>query len=144
MKVKHDKLKQIEYNKITSILIAVQTWRILGIVFLLGVSNGILHPTFGIPAGVGDILVGITAIPLAYILRKEYTWSKYAILIWNILGIADLVMAVGLGIITARENNISTMSTFPWVLIPTVGVPISLILHVITLYRLRNTVFLTH
>src|SRR5919112_4778199 len=128
MKVKLDRLKQIEYNKITSLLIAVQTWRILGTAFLFGVSSGILHPTFGIPAGVGDILAGVTAIPLAYILRKGYRWSKYAILIWSILGIADLVMAVGLGIITARENSISTMSTFPWVLIPAVGVPISLIL----------------
>jgi hypothetical protein len=137
-----ERSKQIEYNKITSLIIAVQTWRILGVAFLLGVSGGILHPAFGIPAGVGDIMVGITAIPIAFILRKGYSWSKYVILFWNILGIADLVMAVSLGIITARENGIPTMSTFPWVLIPSIGVPISLILHGITLYRLRNTEFL--
>jgi hypothetical protein len=143
MKVKNDKIKQIEYNKITSILIAVQTWRILGIAFLFGVFGGILHPTFGITAGVGDILIGITAIPLAYTLIKKYTWCKYAILIWNMMGIADLLLAVSLGIITARENGISTMVTLPWVLIPTLGVPISLILHGLTLYRIRNTEILT-
>ncbi|MGH9987713.1 MAG: hypothetical protein ACRD8W_27540 [Nitrososphaeraceae archaeon] len=132
--------KQIQYNKTTSILVAVQTYRVLGFVFLWGVSMGILHPAFGIPAGVGDILVGMTAIPFAYFLRKGYSWSKYALVVWSVLGIADLAMAVSLSAIT---GGISTMSTFPWVLVPTVGVPLGLILHGITLYRLRNTEFPT-
>src|SRR5919202_962452 len=101
MNIKFEKSKQIKYNKITSLLIAVQTWRIIGISFLFGVSMNILSPAFGIPAGVGDILVGITAIPFAFFLKKGYKWSKYAILVWSVLGISDLVMAVSLGIITA-------------------------------------------
>jgi len=131
--------KQIQYNNTTSVLIAVQTWRLIGFAFLWGVSIGILHPAFGIPAGVGDILLGVTAIPFAYFLKKGYTWSKNAVVVWTVLGIADLIMAVSLGTIT----SISTMSTFPWVLIPTVGVPLALILHGITLYRLRHTEFAT-
>jgi hypothetical protein len=133
--------KQIQYNKTTSILVAVQTWRMIGIAFLWGVSVGILHPAFGIPAGVGDILVGVTAILFAYFLRKEFSWSKYTLIVWSVLGIADLVMAVSLGTITASEFGISTMNTFPWILVPTVGVPLALILHGITLYRLRHTEF---
>ena len=135
--------KQIEYNKTTSLLVAVQTWRIVGFAFLWGVSAGILHPAFGIPAGVGDILVGVTAIPFAFFLRKGFSWSKYALVVWSVLGIADLVMAVSLGTITASEFDIHTMNAFPWILIPTVGVPIALILHGITLYRLRHTEFAT-
>jgi hypothetical protein len=131
--------KQIQYNNTTSVLIAVQTWRLIGFAFLWGVSIGILHPAFGIPAGVGDILLGVTAIPFAYFLKKGFTWSKNAVVVWTVLGIADLIMAVSLGTIT----SISTMSTFPWVLIPTVGVPLALILHGITLYRLRHTEFAT-
>ena len=118
---------------------AVHTWRILGIAFIWGVSQGILHPAFGIPAGVGDILIGVTAIPFAYFLRKGFSWSKYALVVWSILGIADLVNAISLGLITSPEFGRSTMTTFPWVLVPTVGVPLALILHGITLYRLRNT-----
>jgi putative flippase GtrA len=129
--------KQTQYNNTTSVLIAVQTWRLIGFAFLWGVSMGILHPAFGIPAGVGDILLGVTAIPFAYFLKKGFTWSKYAVLVWTVLGIADLFMAVSLGTIT----SMSTMSKFPWVLIPTVGVPLALILHGITLYRLRHTEF---
>jgi hypothetical protein len=133
--------EQMQYNKITSLLVAVQTWRLIGFAFLWGVSVGILHPAFGIPAGVGDILLGVTAIPFAYFLKKRFTWSKYALVVWTVLGIADLVMAVSLGMITLSEFD--TMSTFPWVLIPTVGVPLALTLHGITLYRLRHTEFPT-
>ena len=132
--------QQTQYNKTTSILVAVHTWRILGVAFLWGVFQGILHPAFGIPAGVGDILVGVTAIPFAFFLRKGFSWSKYALVVWNVLGIADLVNAVSLGLITSPPGfGVSTMTTFPWILVPTVGVPFALILHGIILYRLRKT-----
>jgi hypothetical protein len=131
--------KQLQYNKTTSLLVAVHAWRVIGIVFLWGVSQGILPPAFGIPAGVGDVLIGVTAIPFAYFLRKGFGWSKYGLVVWSVLGIADLVNAVSLGLITASAFPGSTMTTFPWVLVPTVGVPLALILHGITLYRLRYT-----
>jgi hypothetical protein len=131
--------KQVQYNKTTSILVAVHTWRVLGLAFLWGVSQGILPPAFGIPAGVGDVMIGVTAIPFAYFLRRGYSWSKYALIIWSVLGIADLVNAVCLGLITAPIFPGSTMTTFPWILVPTVGVPLALLLHGITLYRLRYT-----
>jgi hypothetical protein len=131
--------KQIQYNKTTSILVAVHTWRVLGLAFLWGVSQGILPPAFGIPAGVGDVMIGLTAIPFAYFLRRGYSWSKYALIIWSVLGIADLVNAVSLGLITAPIFPSSTMTTFPWILVPTLGVPLALLLHGITLYRLRYT-----
>ena len=131
--------KQLQYNKTTSLLVAVHGWRVIGIAFLWGVSQGILPPAFGIPAGVGDVLIGVTAISFAYFLRKGFGWSKYALVVWSVLGIADLVNAVSLGLITASAFPGSTMTTFPWVLVPTVGVPLALILHGITLYRLRYT-----
>lgn len=139
MKPLCDGSKQTQYNNQTTfLLVAVHTWRILGIAFLWGVYQGILHPAFGIHAGVGDILIGVTAIPFAYFLMKGFSWSKYALVVWNVLGIADLVMAISLGLITSPRFGISTMTTLPWVLVPTVGVPLALILHGITLYRLRN------
>jgi hypothetical protein len=132
--------KQLQYNKITSLLIAVHTWRIGGIAFLWGMTQGLLDPAFAIPAGVGDILIGVTAIPFAIFLWKGYSWSKYAIVVWSVLGIVDLVNAVTLGVITNPDFRTSTMATFPWILIPTVAVPTALALHGIVLYRLRNWV----
>jgi hypothetical protein len=138
MKAVGDYSKQIQYNKITSLLIAVQTYRIGGIAFLWGMTQGILEPAFAIPAGVGDLLIGLTAIPFAIFLWKGYSWSKYSLVVWSVLGIADLVNAVTLGRITSPDFSSSTMATFPWILVPTVGVPLGLALHGITLYRLRK------
>ena len=132
--------KQLQYNKITSLIIAVHTWRVGGIAFLWGMTQGLLDPAFAIPAGVGDILIGVTAIPFAIFLWKGYSWSKYALVVWSVLGIADLVNAVTLGVITNPDFRTSTMATFPWILIPTVAVPTALALHGIVLYRLRNWV----
>lgn len=133
-----DYSKQKQYNRTTPLLIAAQTWRLFGIAFLWGMTQGLFDPVMAIPDGVGDILVGVTAIPFAIFLWKGYSWSKYALVVWNVLGIADLVMAVSLGYITSPDFGVSTMTTLPWVLIPTIAVPATLALHVITLYRLRN------
>jgi hypothetical protein len=130
--------KQTQYNKITSLLIAVQTYRIGGIAFLWGMTQGILDPAFAVPAGVGDLLIGLTAIPFAIFIWKGYSWSKYALIVWSVLGIADLVNAITLGRITSPDFSNSTMATFPWILVPTVGVPLGLALHGVTLYRLRK------
>jgi len=83
-------------------------------------------------------LIGVTAIPFAYILRKRYSWSKNALVVWSVLGIVDFVIAVSLG----RISGSATGTMFPWILVPTLGVPLGLTLHGITLSRLRNTKFL--
>ena len=138
MKAVDDYSKHIQYNKITSLLIAVHIWRIGGIFFIWGMTQGLLDPAFAIPAGIGDILIGVTAIPFAIFLWKGCSWSKYALVVWSVLGIADLVNAVTLGVITNPDFRTSTMATFPWILVPTVAVPTALALHGIVLYRLRK------
>jgi hypothetical protein len=140
MKATSQYSKQRQYNKTTALIVAAQTYRIAGIAFLWGMTQGLLDPAFAIPAGVGDILIGVTAIPFAIFLWKGYSWSKYAVVVWSVLGIADLVNAVTLGVITNPDFSTSTMATFPWILVPTVGVPLALALHGITLYRLRKWV----
>src|SRR5215211_3966867 len=138
MKAVDNYSKQMQYNKITSLLIAVNTWRIGGIAFLWGMTQGLLDPAFAIPAGIGDILIGVTAIPFAIFLWKGYSWSKYAVVVWSVLGIADLVNAITLGLITNSDFGSPMVTTFPWILVPTVGVPLALALHGIVLYRLRK------
>src|SRR5688500_8855744 len=138
MKSLSDYSKQMQYNKTTSLLIAVNTWRIGGIAFLWGMSQGLLDPAFAIPAGIGDVLIGVTAIPFAILLWKGYSWSKYAVVVWSVLGIADLVNAITLGQITSSGPTISTTLNFPLVLFPTMPVLAALALHLITLYRLRR------
>src|SRR5919107_4896501 len=103
---------QIQYNKTTALLVAAQTYRIFGIAFLWGMTQGLLDPAFAIPAGIGDILIGVTAIPFAIFLWKRYSWSKYAIVVWSVLGIADLVNAISLGLITNSDFGSPMVTTF--------------------------------
>jgi hypothetical protein len=127
--------KQTKFNNITALLVAVQTYRIVGVVFILGLTQGIFEPAFAIHAGVGDILVGWAAIPVAISLWRGYSWSKSAVVIWCVLGITDLVYAVTLGTIIYPDFATGPFGIFPWILIPTVAVPISIALHGIVLHR---------
>jgi hypothetical protein len=41
-------------------------------------------------AGIGDILIGLTAIPIAYCFKRAYRLATNVSIIWNLLGIIDL------------------------------------------------------
>ena len=135
-------------NNIISVLMSVHTVRVIGISFVIGVSLGILSPLFGYTAGIGDILIGVTALPMAYFFRTGHRLAARVSIVWNILGSIDLVAAIFLGITTSNpqlsavlyhtSNTHPTMTTMPWVLIPAVGVPILLTIHIITLWLLRT------
>jgi hypothetical protein len=56
MKSANDYSKQIQYGKTMSLLIAVDTWRVVGIVFLWRMTQGLLDSAFAIPAGVGMVV----------------------------------------------------------------------------------------
>jgi hypothetical protein len=125
-------------------LTLAQTWRILGIVFVLDYSRGLLPGVFALPAGWGDFAIGITAPLLAWLWKAPY--PKKTFVVWNVLGIADLVVAVTLGILASRTpvgllaGNVSTqlMSVFPLSMIPTFFVPLFVILHLMSLIRVRK------
>lgn len=51
-------------------LVALQVYRIFGGIFLVAWSRGELSSTFALPAGTGDVLVGLFALPVAYLLHS--------------------------------------------------------------------------
>lgn len=115
------------------ILTMVQSIRIVGYVFLVLAAYGILPSMFALPAGWGDIFIGVTAAFVA--LRLANPDHRRLFFIWQLLGIADLVTAVTLGtlasVIDPRGIPTSAMTVLPLSLIPTFAVPLLLILHVI-------------
>jgi hypothetical protein len=131
-------------DKIISILTSIHVIRIFGVVFLIGISQGIIAPTFGYVAGIGDILIGVTAIPMVYIIKKGYSWARRGSMVWNILGMADLIAAIYLGVTTSQFSaaTSATMTTWPWILIPTLGVPSLVTTHIATLWFLRKKLLL--
>ena len=85
-------------------LVGVQVFRALGAIFLILSATGTLPRLFALPAGVGDILVGLSApvVGLAYARAPQKAAGLVAA--WNVLGLLDLIDALGLGFLTAPSR----------------------------------------
>jgi len=127
-------------------LTIVQSWRIAGFTFLTLYSYGILPGVFALPAGWGDIAIGATALIVAVKLADPS--HKRSFILWQCLGIADLVAAVSLGAAAqfigpqgfTGTNAITTapMTVLPLSMIPAFAVPLMLILHIICIAQARR------
>lgn len=118
-------------------MIASQIYRVVGISFIPLYYQGLLPAAFAFPSGYGDIVVGITAPFVAYMYAKKKPYSRELALIWNMIGIADLVIAIGIGNLgyprplqmLPLHPSTELLSLFPLVLIPLFAVPLALVLH---------------
>ena len=127
-------------------IVGVQLYRALGVIFLIQYALGHMPGLFALPAGIGDVAVGL----LAPVVASRYARNPQAhageVRTWNLLGIADLVIAVGTGFLTspsalqmfAFDNPNTLISAFPLVLVPVYLVPLSILLHVASLKTLRQ------
>jgi hypothetical protein len=125
-------------------LIGVQFYRVIGGIFLANWLAGATPGVFAVPAGTGDVITGLMALPTAIALAGGRPGSARVALVWNIFGIADLVVAVILGALTspgplqrfAFDHPNLTTGTYPTAIIPAFTVPTSLVLHALSLRQL--------
>lgn len=125
-------------------LVGVQLYRVFGVIFILLLATGQLPPQFALPAGWGDIAVGLLAPLVALVYARGYTSARVAVLGWNVFGLLDLVVAVGTGFLTspspfqmlALDNPNELISAFPLVMVPVFAVPLSVLLHAASLAKL--------
>lgn len=125
-------------------LTAMQAWRIIGAAFLFAWGVNVLPPVFALPAGLGDILVGLAAPAAALaVSRASSNASKAA---WGIViaGLADFLIVFSIGI-GAREGmplhfdghlSAMAMGQAPFVLFPVFLVPAFIILHIMAIAKL--------
>jgi hypothetical protein len=125
---------------------AMQAWRFAGLGLLFLYAHNVLPAVFALPAGLGDMAIGVAApwMMLGLVRRPGFATSA-AFLRWNLLGILDLVVAVGIGALgaflaTGAPGEISTnpMATLPLLLIPAFLVPLFFMLHVAALLQRRQ------
>jgi hypothetical protein len=118
----------------------VQAWRIAGYVFLVLYTYNILPGQLALPAGWGDIVIGATAPFVA--LKLADPRHRTSFIVWQLLGIADLVTAVGMGVasqfISPHGISTSPMTVLPMSLIPTFAVPLFMMLHFISIAQARQ------
>jgi hypothetical protein len=122
-----------------TLLIALNAMRIVpGAFMVLLALQGRLSGPFPQSAGWGDIIVGLTAIPLAFATARNLWANRWAVLVWNVFGTLDLVTAVALGATSAPGSPIqvfgeaigsTAMASLPWSIIPTLLVPFYLVAH---------------
>lgn len=128
-------------------LVGVQFYRVLGLVFVIAYAQDEIPAVFALPAGIGDILVGLTAVVAAYMLAtRGADRARASTLAWCALGIGDLIVAVGTGFLSAPsilqqlslDAPNAAITRYPLVLIPTFLVPVSIVLHACVIARLRE------
>jgi hypothetical protein len=127
-------------------LVGLQAYRVFGGIFLIAWSRGNLSGTFALPAGSGDVLVGLLALPVAYLVQTKASGGRAAAIAWNILGLVDFAIAIGIGILSAPgplqvivpERPNAQLGSFPTVMIPAFAVPSSILLHVLSLRQLSR------
>jgi hypothetical protein len=140
------KVRTLSLSLDLRLLTAMQGWRVVGAIFLVLMSFGLLPGTFAWPAGIGDLIVGAYApfVVLA-ISRRTPGWQTHVVLL-NVLGLLDFIGAVGGGVLSGSSpigilrGDVTTdiMQELPLSMIPTFAVPFWIILHIISLIKLRN------
>jgi hypothetical protein len=123
-----------------STLTAVQTWRILGLVFVVLEAHRALPSIFALPAGYGDIAIGATASLVAWKLANP--GHRRGFIFWQALGILDLVTAVTLGttarLLAPNGPDMALLTVLPLSLIPTFLVPLFTMIHVVCIAQARG------
>jgi hypothetical protein len=124
------------------LIAGLNAWRLGGFAFLALYAHGILPGAFALPAGLGDMAVGVVAPWLVlHLIRDPAFGASRRFRTWNWLGILDLIVAVSLGgslaFLAHTDVTTAPMAQLPLVFIPAYLVPIYIMLHVSALFRPR-------
>ncbi len=128
------------------LIAGIQAWRWAGLGFLSLYAYRVLPGVFALPAGLGDMAIGVTAPWMILALVRQPGFAARGTFIrWNVLGILDLVIAVSIGagsafFATPGEISTAPMATLPLLLIPAFLVPFFLMLHTAALMQSRELI----
>jgi hypothetical protein len=118
------------------VLIAFHLCRFVGFYFLLLGREGRLPEAFAFPAGIGDIVVAFMALALV---TSRLGRLRGLVLIWNILGLADIIAVVFNALRCGLRDwaSMAALRELPLALLPTFVVPLILVSHVLIFMRPR-------
>ena len=125
-------------------LVGIQFYRVLGLIFLLLNAEGSLPSLFALPAGNGDVMVGLLAPVVAVAYARGVVGRELLVRGWNILGLLDLAVAITTGFLTSPsplqmfsfDAPNELIDAYPLVLVPVFGVPLAVLLHAASLVKL--------
>lgn len=122
-------------------LTGIQGLRIAGGIFLLLWADSALPWEFALPAGLGDVAVGLIAIIAVGRLNAGAADASRWVRFTNVAGLADFAVAIATGFLTApnavqflaldRPNLL--VQAFPLALIPAFAVPLFICAHILSM-----------
>ena len=114
-------------------LIALHLTRFVGIYFLSLYNDGLLPRDFAVPAGWGDIVVAVLAVIVLLAFSPQTKAGRTAILIWNIIGLVDILLVLSAGATMARADPLlqAGFTALPLSLLPTFLVPLIVVTHLL-------------
>ena len=121
--------KALRYARI---LVAVEITRLLGLILFSGIQSGALPNTAAL-FGAGDALVGITALPVWYGLRRSGLRTYALTMAWVTFGLVDLIYAVIDGTLAGQTTALINLLSFGFV-----AVPINIVVQLATFVLLLN------
>jgi len=80
---------------------AIQIYRVFGVSMAIQALRHALPTVFGLPAGFGDLFIGVTAGLAAASWSSGTRNGKAVFVLWNLLGILDLIIAISTGVLAA-------------------------------------------
>ncbi len=127
------------------LLVGLNVGRVFAVLFLMLGADGRLSGPFPHSAGWGDIITGVVALALLGHARDPAR-HRTILHLWNAFGFLDLVAAIALGVMSAQGSALQVypapgseaMQHLPWSFVPTVLVPMWLVLHVVISVKLRQ------
>lgn len=129
-------------------VMGVQLYRTIGVVFLILLGLEQVPAHFALPAGWGDIAIGVTAPLVALAVARGFPAGRALAVSWNVVGLLDLAVAVGMGTgflapflapdLGPRVAPAAAMGVYPMILVPMFAVPVSVLLHLLALRKLRG------
>jgi hypothetical protein len=128
-----------------AMLVGIQTFRVIGIVFLFVWWLGDLPTIFAWVAALGDIAVGILALPATVAVALKSSGWQTRVRRLTYAGLADFAVVLSLGALSAEgrplqfpgEPSAVAMQMMPMVMIPGFLVPIFILLLLLQYQRSR-------
>lgn len=128
-------------------LTAIQLWRVIGFTFLTLYAYDVLPGLFALPAGLGDVAVGLMALYMLYQVDRNPDFARTSAYVrFHLFGLLDFAVAfatVGVasgaypGLVSGGLTS-APMDVWPLNLFPSFMVPTFVILQIVALLKVRE------
>lgn len=133
-------------------LIYIQSFRIIvETLFVLTVAKGYLHPEVTIEGYNYDMLIGLSAPVVAYLVFNRGLLSKNVAILWNYLGLAVLASVIFVFVTTIYFSSMYGISqemlpmnfgSYPYTLVASFLMPTAVFIHILSIVQLRKATIL--